>query len=550
MHYPHATMRNPLIGFTVILGLAMGADAQDTRCIVEDTSIVVESDSQPNDSTGFAVALDGPNRMIVGNRGRNESRGGASVYRRGVDGWILEQRLEDLITDLDPGDWFGSFAGLSGRFAAVSAANDDPNGNAREKVGSVYVFEETNPGHWMFHTKLFLADGIAQDRYGDGLDVYSGPEGTLLVIGVPGRDLDDDPGSGWVYFHRLNPITNEWELEYDFTVDENDPVFYKNAIGNAIAIDGNKVLVGADSFSGQDRNGNRGPDTGRVFNFHYNETLGIWEQGPGLDPGSIEVFNHFGWSVDLDGDFAIVGAINSDEVPRPGHVYMFRYDVLTNQWILEGDFNDPVQDPFDWFGQSVAIAGRVAYASNYRHNGENQGRAYGYLRDTAGNWLRTTEFASNEVADSYGYAIACSETNVAIGAPNTQITPDTNGAVYESTVHCTDWDLDVTNLTCGEAATFSGRGGPANTKYVVLWSLRDGIFIGEGADYCVHFYMELPLFSLHKRILVEGTFDADGSFEENVFIPSYACGIEIRLQGAAAHCPDRMSNMVTRVIAQ
>lgn len=99
--------------------------------------------------------------------------------------------------------------------------------------------------------------------------------------------------------------------------------------GAAIAISGNTMLIGAPNDD------DKAPQAGAVYVFTFDQTSGLWVQAQKLtasdtdtDPG------FFGWSVAIDGDAAVIGAIDDrDNGVRSGAAYAFRRNAGTGLWV-------------------------------------------------------------------------------------------------------------------------------------------------------------------------------------------------------------------------
>jgi len=86
--------------------------------------------------------------------------------------------------------------------------------------------------------------------------------------------------------------------------------------GYAVALDGNTALVGAEA------SGDNGQFTGSAYVFVRSGA--VWTQQAKLLPAEAESSDHFGWSVALQGDRALIGAWGDDDAaPVGGAVYEF-----------------------------------------------------------------------------------------------------------------------------------------------------------------------------------------------------------------------------------
>jgi hypothetical protein len=166
------------------------------------------------------------------------------------------------LTASDPitSHWFGGKVAIDGDTAMVSAIFDH---DAASYAGATYAFERS-AGVWTQQQKLVANDAVAEQRF--GWDLSLGDDIALI-----GAFYDDDLGyqSGSVYvFSKSN---GAWSQETKITASDGETGSYSGDIfGNAIARDGNGVLIGARG----DDNGN-GWDAGSVYYFALDRTIQV-----------------------------------------------------------------------------------------------------------------------------------------------------------------------------------------------------------------------------------------------------------------------------------
>lgn len=163
-------------------------------------------------------------------------------------------------------------------------------------------------------------------------------DGDLLISGYgqdySGADIFRREATGWVFDGTVSVGG----------VDSSDN-------GLAVAIDGNRVVVGAP-YSDAD--------------LGFTEDIAIWErQGSSwVSLGQLgqQVFNRFGESVDISGDTVMVGAPNFGT----GRIAMYEYDGTT--WTEDFFAATPTFSSAPTaLGTTVAIQGDVAVAGAFRH---------------------------------------------------------------------------------------------------------------------------------------------------------------------------------------
>ncbi len=130
----------------------------------------------------------------------------------------------------------------------------------------------------------------------------------------------------------------------------------------------------------------------------------------------------FGWSVSVDGNYAVVGAPNKDVIEDDdGSAYIFTFNVGNQTWeeqtLLTAGLNAEVDAHF---GYSVAICGDVAVIGAYRQNNgpsDWAGAAYIFERDGV-NWNQTAKLTPSDPGHphQFGWSVAISGEVVVIGA--------------------------------------------------------------------------------------------------------------------------------------
>ena len=238
-----------------------------------------------------------------------------------------------------------------------------------------------------------------EDRFGHSVAI----DGDNVLIGAY---RDDTNGTNVGQAHLFNAATGN--LLHTF----NDPnVTSGDAFGWSVAIDGNNVLIGA---AWDDTNSTNDGQV-HLFDAATGNLLRTFN-----DPTPAN-FDHFGWSVAIDGNNVLIGAVYDDTKGiTVGQAHLFA--AATGN--LLHTFNDPTVTTEDNFGHSVAIDGNnVLIGALYDDtNGANVGQAH--LFDAAtGNLLHTFNDPTVTTGDNFGCSVAIDGNNVLIGAA----WDDTNG---------------------------------------------------------------------------------------------------------------------------
>ncbi len=353
---------------------------------------------------GRSVALDA-DTMVVGvvDDERGADAGAVDIFYRNPDDGTWGRLMRLTASDGAPHDSFGSAVALDGDTLIVAAVLDD---DAGVDSGSVSVFyrDQGGPDHWGAVAVVTAPDGTGGECFGTSVAV----DGDTLVVGATG---DDDNGiySGSVYtFERNVGGTDAWGQTAKLTPDDGDD---QDRFGNAVAVDGDTIVVGARADD------EYGYFSGSVYLFDRN-SAGTWgqtakivpiETGPGLE---------FGRSVTIEDDTLIVGAANARMC------FVFERDVGgTGSWgqtaVLQA--NDSVYG--DGFGTSVVLDGDTVIigADCPGSDNFNIGSATVFIRDPDGGagWTEVARLhrENQEYRDLFGHTVAIDGDTVAVAAP-------------------------------------------------------------------------------------------------------------------------------------
>ena len=180
---------------------------------------------------------------------------------------------------------FGSALALSERTLVVGAPG-------YRGLGAVYVFGRRTNGVWVEDGQLLASDGLPGDVFGASVSIY----GRTIVIGAPGRSQ----GQGGAYvFNQQNDGT--WSQAQ--TLVANDGAL-NDRFGSSVSLDGDTIFVGAP------RDDVLGAESGSVYTYQLNANL--WTQTQKLQANDGAGDDQFGWAVAIDGDRALVSAVQAD----------------------------------------------------------------------------------------------------------------------------------------------------------------------------------------------------------------------------------------------
>ena len=211
-----------------------------------------------------------------------------------------------------------------------------------------------------------------------------------------------------------------------------------NRFGQAVAITDNFAMVGTYGYD------DNGPNRGAIFVY---EKQGLnWVETQLLINSDDENYDRFGWSVAIDGNYMIVGAIGEDDdlngsnsMSKAGAAYIFENQAGTWTEIQKIIASDRSID--DEFGWSVDIDDNTIIVGAHQDfedvNGLNPihhaGSSYIFEKNIAGVWTETQKIVGSgrapdlhypnghvgeDLSDQFGHSVGVSGNYIIVGALN------------------------------------------------------------------------------------------------------------------------------------
>ena len=152
-----------------------------------------------------------------------------------------------------------------------------------------------------------------------------------------------------------------------------------------------------------------------------------------------DVPDHFGASVSLSSDVAVIGArLDDDNGGNSGAAYVFRFDPKTQRWVEEQKLLASDGIGGDFFGQSVAVQGDMAIIGAIGQDEAcgpncNAGAVYVFRYDPkASTWIETQKLLVSDAmwGDSLGDSVSLVDDILVIGAHGTDDNGPTSGSAY------------------------------------------------------------------------------------------------------------------------
>jgi len=303
---------------------------------VSQEAMLTALDASAGDQFGSSVALMG-DTILVGASYDNGASGAVYVFVRSGTSWIQQAKL--VASDGGGDNLFGSSVALSGDTAVVGAVFNSPGGKAR--AGAAYVFVRSGTT-WTEQAKLTAADGMPFDFFGGRVSVA----GETALIGANHDDHAGGTDSGSAYvFIRAGTSWNQQAKLVAAGAEADD------RFGQSVGLFGDTAVVGApyvDQVLGDN-------NTGAVYVFIRSGAS--WSQQAMLTASDAAANDELGDAVALDGNTVVVGAYSDDLVGamNAGSAYVFVRSGIS--WLQQAKLVGTGGTTGDQFGNSVAVSG-------------------------------------------------------------------------------------------------------------------------------------------------------------------------------------------------
>jgi len=245
-----------------------------------------------------------------------------------------------------------------------------------------------------------------------------------------------------------------------------DIVTTKDFMGDAVAIDSNRALVGAPKLS----------KYGVVYVYDY--VGGVWQETAILEPEGAQIADRFGLSVSLDGDVVLIGAPNdTDKGNNAGAAYVF--ELTGGDWIQKQKLvaNDGAAGHN--FGWSVSLKSDFALiGTKYDFTVNDPGAAYVFKFNNPNDiWQQRHKLTASDgfVGNRFGSSVSLSATHAFIGTSGDDDNGTTSGAVYVYSNHGS-WGFPYqTKLLAsdGSSGDFFGGNVSAGDDRVLIGARND-----------------------------------------------------------------------------
>ena len=348
---------------------------------------ILASDGANSDHFGLSVAIDGGTLAIGAEF--SDVGGAVYVYVKSGPSWTFQQKV--IPDDPTPGKQFGRSVALQGDTLAVGAQGDS------SLRGAVYAFTRSG-STWTQQGKMVPSDAEPAKFVGKSVAL----DGDTIVAGANGGQSATT--SVPVFVRNAGVWTEQALLRAS---DES----VGDVFGDSVALDGDTVVIGA---TGDDPppGGHR---AGSVYVFVRSGVT--WSEEQKLVPSDSTADDHFGSAVDIEGDTALIGAKDDDDVfSNSGSAYLFARTGSTWNEIDKLEPGDPSNGAN--FGTAVDIQGATATigAVGALVGGVQSGAAY-VFEDDGGGWVEHQKLFTQtpQSNDEFGFSIAFDGTTLLVG---------------------------------------------------------------------------------------------------------------------------------------
>ncbi len=430
---------------------------------------LIAQDSGRNNFFGGSVALVDNVALIGAYRddSSGDDAGAAYLFVSNVSGqWVQQEKL--LAMDGMSNDQFGLHVALDDGIAVVGAIGDSEKG---PDSGSVYLFIRDASNQWNTRGKIIAQDGEEGDWYGYRVAVSN----NRVLVGAP-RENDYGENAGAAYlFDRvrldsdgdglLDVVDNcpsvlsqnqrdtdndgqgdacDEDDDNDGVLDGQDP-FPKDASEN---VDEDGDGVGDNTDPDLDNDGlpdlvedrydldeNDSSDANEDLDEDSYSNLAEFRAGTKLDdeasnPGQLSALHYkllakdgavndgFGYSVAIDGDMVLIGAIGDNN--NSGAAYIYRRNA-DGEWIEQAKLMAEEGGAESYFGISVSLEGDTAMVAAHAETvggRKNVGAVYVFTRNESGQWNFDTKIITDDrvVGGYFGISISQENSTALIGA--------------------------------------------------------------------------------------------------------------------------------------
>ena len=390
---------------------------------------------------GSSVAISGDVAVVGVPRWFGSNGPGAAViYGRQGAAWAVDAVLtgdNPFSGGVGEGDQFGFAVAVDGERVVIGAPYEIDAGVLN--TGVVYIYKQDASG-WIKEARIANPIPAVQDLFGFSVDIH----GDRLVVGSPTLTsfLTEDvfifkrSGAAWPLEQILVPTSSSFGAYF----------------GRSVAIHDERILIGVPDYLS-------GTTPGRVAAYEYSGTQ--WLPSQVILPQQSSTKDTFGRAIAMDGDRAIIGGWHKDQA------WIFHHE--GGAWMERAHLTGPA---FSHFGSSVAIQDDHALVGIPLWGTSAITGAVQTVRYDGATWIEEGALVATDKADGdeFGSSAALQDGRMIIGARRTDQLGVDSGSAYAYRYYRASLAASVTtlSLSAGGAQTMTLRGGDEHAGDIYL----------------------------------------------------------------------------------
>ncbi len=303
----------------------------------QKSSQIVSDDVQNGDLFGSSVAVDG-DYILVGAYGDDNDTGSAYLFGQNDQNSVVGQIFKINASDSQQDDLFGISVAIDAKNILIGAQGDDQD---YSNAGSVYAYRLDENDNLADELKITAVEQNLDDFLGCSVAI----DGQWAFAGAYGDDdMGENSGAVYVCKQALVPEDPLW-VKFAKLTDPNGTG--GENFGFSIAAQDGYMIIGAkgDNF-----------ETGSAFIYKYDQDTEQWMLMQKLTPFDGQTGDQFGWSVDINADYAIVGSQYNQDTGS-AYLYFRNNDV----WEERAKLYDVDALSDDRFGSAVSLDSEFAF---------------------------------------------------------------------------------------------------------------------------------------------------------------------------------------------
>jgi len=253
--------------------------------------------------------------------------------------------------------------------------------------------------------------------------------------------------------------------------------------GSSVSLSGNFALIGAEDDDDD------GASSGSA-NIFERQVDGTWIETAKLTAKDATSGDSFGNSVSLYEDRALIGAyLDGGEDMGIGSAYIFERQA-DGTWIETAHLVATDGAKGDQFGISVSLSGNLALVGAHLTNGmgPDMGAAYIFEKQADGKWVETTKLTARDgvQGDSFGCSVSLSFDRAVLGSCGVDRLGPDNGAAYVFDQQDDGSWLETAKLTASDGTEYANFGNSvslSSDRVLIGANLEDAKGADTGAAY-------------------------------------------------------------------